>query len=87
MPAMKRFLVLLAVLALHLAAVAAEAPKLVEHDGHFALMVDGKPLQWSFAGYREASAPITDAMLLTPPSTVRAFGAGYRPVLHASARV
>src|SRR5579859_7488783 len=24
-------------------AVAAEAPRLVEHDGHYALMVDGKP--------------------------------------------
>jgi hypothetical protein len=24
--------------------------------------------------------------LLTPPSTVRAFAAGYRPVLHPSAR-
>jgi hypothetical protein len=27
---------------------------------------------------------ITDAKLLTPPSTVRAFAAGYRPVLHPS---
>ena len=34
---------------------------------------------------REPSAPIKDAMLLTPPSTVRAFSAGYRPVLHGSA--
>src|ERR1700761_39478 len=49
------------------------------------LMVDGKALQWSFAGYREPSVPLKDAMLLTPPSTVRAFGAGYRPVLHPSA--
>jgi hypothetical protein len=29
--------------------------------------------------------PLSDAMLLTPPSTVRAFSAGYRPVLHPSA--
>jgi hypothetical protein len=28
---------------------------------------------------------IKDARLLTPPSTVRAFAAGYRPVLHPSA--
>ena len=28
---------------------------------------------------------IEDAMLLTPPSTLRALSAGYRPVLHPSA--
>jgi hypothetical protein len=49
------------------------------------LIVQGKPLQWSFAGYRAAETTIADAMLLTPPSTVRAFAAGYRPVLHPSA--
>ncbi|MGH6739701.1 MAG: hypothetical protein ACREDY_11840, partial [Bradyrhizobium sp.] len=49
------------------------------------LIVRGRALQWSPAGYREASDPIKDAMLLTPPSTLRAFGAGYRPVLHPSA--
>ena len=48
------------------------------------LIADGKALQWSPAGYREASEPVRNAMLLTPPSTVRAFSAGYRPVLHAS---
>jgi hypothetical protein len=30
--------------------------------------------------------PISDAMLLTPPSTLRAFSAGYQPVLHSSAK-
>jgi hypothetical protein len=50
------------------------------------LIAGGKMLQWSFAGYHKPSAPLNDAMLLTPPSTVRAFGAGYRPVLHPSAR-
>src|ERR1700755_3548675 len=49
------------------------------------LIADGKALQWSPGGYRAPSEPVRDAMLLTPPSTVRAFGAGYRPVLHASA--
>jgi hypothetical protein len=49
------------------------------------LIVRGTPLPWSPAGYRAASHPVKDAMLLTPPSTVRAFGAGYRPVLHPSA--
>jgi len=49
------------------------------------LIAGGKALQWSPAGYNGPSAPLSDAMLLTPPSTVRAFGAGYRPVLHPSA--
>src|SRR5580692_6392624 len=49
------------------------------------IVAGGEALQWSFAGYREPSAPIVDATLLTPPSTVRAFGAGYKPMLHPSA--
>jgi hypothetical protein len=48
------------------------------------LIVQGGAWRWSYAGYRKAEAPITDAKLLTPPSTVRAFSAGYRPVLHES---
>ena len=51
------------------------------------LIAQGRALQWSPAGYRAPSAPISDAMLLTPPSTVRAFSAGYRPALHPSALV
>ena len=50
------------------------------------LIVGGKPLRWSFAGYRKAEAAIADAMLITPPSTVRALASGFRPVLHPSAR-
>jgi hypothetical protein len=50
------------------------------------LIVQGRALQWSPAGYREVSSPIEDAMLLTPPSIVRALGAGYTPVLHPSAK-
>ena len=49
------------------------------------LIVEGRALQWSMAGYRKAADAIDEAMLLTPPSTLRAFGAGYRPVLHPSA--
>ena len=49
------------------------------------LIVQGRALQWSPAGYRKAEAHIDDAMLLTPPSTLRALAAGYRPVLHPSA--
>jgi hypothetical protein len=49
------------------------------------LIVRGRALLWSFDGYREAKNPIRDAALLTPPSIVNVFGAGYRPVLHPSA--
>ena len=49
------------------------------------LIAEGRALQWSFAGYRKPNASVTDAMLLTPPSTLCAFGAGYRPALHGSA--
>jgi hypothetical protein len=49
------------------------------------LIVQGHPLKWSFDGYSEAPRSIANAMLLTPLSTLRALGAGYRPVLHPSA--
>jgi hypothetical protein len=49
------------------------------------LIVQGRALQWSMAGYSEVDGEIVDAMLLTPPSTLRALSAGYRPMLHPSA--
>jgi hypothetical protein len=49
------------------------------------LIARGMPLRWSPAGYRKPENAIDDAMLLTPPSTLRALAAGYRPVLHPSA--
>jgi hypothetical protein len=49
------------------------------------LIVQGRALAWSPAGYRKAPSAIEDAMLLTPPSTLRALLAGYRPLLHGSA--
>ncbi len=49
------------------------------------LIARGKPLLWSPAGYRAAKGGINDVKLLTPPSTVRAFAAGYRPALPESA--
>jgi hypothetical protein len=49
------------------------------------LIAQRKALLWSPAGYREAANAIKDAMLLTPPSTLRAFTAGYQPLLHPSA--
>jgi len=49
------------------------------------LIVQGRALKWSPAGYTRAASALDRAMLLTPPATVRAFAAGYRPVLHPSA--
>jgi hypothetical protein len=49
------------------------------------LIRQGSALLWSMAGYRATDTAITDAMLLTPPSTLRAISAGYRPLLHGSA--
>jgi hypothetical protein len=48
------------------------------------LIAQGRALQWSPAGYQPMQGIITDAMLLTPPSTLGALSAGYRPVLHSS---
>ena len=53
-------------------------------EGSFVLR-GGKALRWSFDGYSETNdAPVTP-LLITPPSTLGALLAGYRPVLHASA--
>jgi hypothetical protein len=51
------------------------------------LIVGGRALKWSPAGYTRTTRALDDAKLLTPPSTVRAFAAGYRPMLHPSADV
>jgi hypothetical protein len=49
------------------------------------LIAQGRALLWTWDGYREVRDRLPDASLLTPPSTLRAFVAGYRPVLHPSA--
>jgi hypothetical protein len=49
------------------------------------LIVRGRAALWSPAGYYKAQDATKDPMLLTPPSTLRALSAGYRPVLHTSA--
>ena len=49
------------------------------------LIANGCALRWSFGGYGKAGVALSDALLLTPPSTVRALNAGYRPMLHPSA--
>jgi len=53
--------------------------------GETFLIVKGKALYWSFDGYRPTDVPTDDVRLITPPSTLRALRAGYRPVLHPSA--
>jgi hypothetical protein len=50
------------------------------------LIAHGRALLWSPAGYTPAPDSIAEAMLLTPPSTLRVLVAGYRPVLHPSAK-
>jgi len=57
---------------------------MLQSGGESYLIAQGRALQWSFAGYSAAGTAIKDAMLLTPPSTLRALEAGYRPVLHPS---
>ncbi|MGJ5177084.1 hypothetical protein ACQR16_01390 [Bradyrhizobium oligotrophicum] len=51
------------------------------------LVVQGRALPWSFAGYGEPREAISQVLLLTPPSTLRALQAGFRPALHPSAHV
>ncbi|TFV78110.1 hypothetical protein E4K64_08820 [Bradyrhizobium frederickii] len=49
------------------------------------LMTTGRPLLWSPAGYARYQRELESPMLLTPPSTLRALSAGYRPALHPTA--
>ena len=49
------------------------------------LIAQGRALLWTWDGYREVRDALSDAALLTPPSTLGAFSVGYRPVLHPSA--
>ena len=50
------------------------------------LIAGGRTCRWTETGYEEHRRPLSDAKLVTPPSTVRALCAGYRPILHPSAR-
>jgi hypothetical protein len=58
---------------------------MVSHGNESFLIAKGQTLSWSPAGYRHAQNALREAVLLTPPSTLRALSAGYRPVLHPSA--
>jgi hypothetical protein len=59
---------------------------MVQAKGESYLIAQGRALRWSFGGYSAADVELVDAQLLTPPSTVRAFRAGYRVVPHGSAQ-
>ena len=49
------------------------------------MVAGGAVRRWSAAGYGDSVPAPVEARLLTPPSTLRALAAGYRPVIHASA--
>jgi len=56
---------------------------LVEEKAY--LIVGGGARLWTFDGYGGAPASLFGGALLTPPASVKAFAAGYRPWLHPSA--
>ncbi|HTO63564.1 MAG TPA: hypothetical protein VMM15_20175 [Bradyrhizobium sp.] len=58
---------------------------MVQQGAESFLIAQGRAFQWAPSGYRAAEISGEGAMLLTPPSTLRALAAGYRPVLHPSA--
>jgi hypothetical protein len=70
-----------------LAVSLAELPDgaMVQEGTESFLIVQGRTLLWSPARYHKAQDATKHPMLLTPPSTLRALSAGYRPVLHTSA--
>ncbi|MBA8877083.1 hypothetical protein [Phyllobacterium myrsinacearum] len=45
------------------------------------LVRNGRSYLWSWDGYTACAPPARDVMLLTPPSTVRALLAGYKPII------
>ena len=49
------------------------------------IIVVGRPLLWTAGGYRPIYAPLHADGLITPPATLAAVRAGYRPMLHPSA--
>jgi hypothetical protein len=63
------------------------AGAMIRHDGTSGLLAAGRFLPWSFDGYLPpvALSPSTQVELLTPPATVAAIAAGYRPLVHPSA--
>ena len=60
---------------------------MLQEGAQIYLILQGRALLWTPGGYREADNAFEGALLLTPPSTLRALAAGYRPVLHPSAEL
>jgi hypothetical protein len=60
---------------------------MIRHGGVTGLLAGGRLLPWSFTGYGAPASlpPGALAELLTPPASVAAIAAGYRPLLHPSA--
>jgi hypothetical protein len=64
---------------------------MVRYGGRPGLLVGGRVLPWTFSGYRDPVAvPATllatqPVEVLTPPATVAAIAAGYRPLVHPTA--
>jgi hypothetical protein len=58
---------------------------MVQRGAESYLIAQGRALRWSSAGYSAADIADDNTMLLTPPSTLRALAAGYRPLPHPSA--
>jgi hypothetical protein len=58
---------------------------MVAAEGQSYLIVQGRAMRWSFAGYTATDIKLRDANLLTPPSTLRTLLAGYRAALHPTA--
>ena len=60
---------------------------MVRHAGVVGLLRAGSLRPWSFQGYGPAVAiaPVTEVEVLTPPSSVAALRAGFRPLLHPTA--
>ena len=58
---------------------------MVQQGADSYLIAKGRAFRWSPSGYRAAEISAEKALLLTPPSTLRALAAGYRPLLHQSA--
>jgi len=52
--------------------------------GNAWLIAAGRAFRWSPSGYEPSTMPSVVDGLLTPPSTLAALKAGYRPILHSS---
>lgn len=61
----------------------------IELQGDAHVVLPGALERWSFGGYAQADAPAAGQVVsvLTPPSVVRMFRAGFRPQIDASATI